>query len=76
VDTGSAVADGRVYTDSLTPFLYRFILTRFILQLYHGVLAIFNMVWRLLLEIEGQAKCQPIARHDGIGEYLLIHSKS
>jgi len=29
------VADGRVYTDSLTPVLHRFILTRFSLQRYH-----------------------------------------
>jgi hypothetical protein len=33
-DTRSAVADGRVYTDSLTPILHRFILTRFSLQRY------------------------------------------
>ena len=29
------MADGRVYTDSLTPVLHRFILTRFSLQRYH-----------------------------------------
>jgi hypothetical protein len=34
-DTRSAVADGRVYTDSLTPVSHRFILTRFNLQRYH-----------------------------------------
>src|SRR6266404_5384485 len=34
-DTRSAVADGRVYTDSLAPVLHRFILTRFSLQRHH-----------------------------------------
>jgi len=34
-DTRSAVADGRVYADSLTPVLHRFILNRFSLQRYH-----------------------------------------
>jgi hypothetical protein len=32
--TRSAVADGRVNTDSLTPVLHRFILIRFSLQCY------------------------------------------
>jgi hypothetical protein len=34
-DIRSAVADGQVYTDSLTPVLHRFILTRFSLHRYH-----------------------------------------
>jgi hypothetical protein len=34
-DTRSAVADGRVYTDSLTPVLHKFILTRFRLHCCH-----------------------------------------